>query len=77
MEIIVADNDPMGSAKDYVTTFAKTSDIEVIYKHVPEPGVSNARNGALSIARGRFIAFLDDDMQALDDYIWPSHCCDA
>jgi len=69
MEIIVADNDPAGSAREYVTTFAKTSDIELIYKHVPEPGVSNARNGALAVARGRFIAFLDDDMQALDGWV--------
>jgi len=69
VEIVVADNDPNASAKDYVLNFAKTSDIEVIYKHVPEPGVSNARNGALSVARGRFIAFLDDDMKALPGWL--------
>ena len=69
VEIIVADNDPLGSARDYVTTFAETSDIEVVYKHVPEPGVSNARNGALDIARGRFIAFLDDDMDAFEGWL--------
>jgi len=69
LEIVVADNDPNASAKDYVTEYAKTSDIEVIYKHVPEPGVSNARNGALSVARGRFIAFLDDDMKALPGWL--------
>jgi len=69
VEIIVADNDPMGSAKVFVTEFAKTSDIGIIYKHVPEPGVSNARNGALEVARGRFIAFLDDDMDALDGWL--------
>ena len=40
VEIVVADNDPNASAKDFVTTFAKTSDIEIIYKHVPDPGVS-------------------------------------
>jgi succinoglycan biosynthesis protein ExoM len=64
VEIIVADNDPAGSARDFVARFAQTSDIEIIYKHVPQPGVSNARNGALAAARGRFIAFLDDDMEA-------------
>ena len=69
VEIVVADNDPKASAKDFVTTFAKTSDIEIIYKHVPNPGVSNARNGALSVARGRFIAFLDDDMKALPGWL--------
>lgn len=69
LEIVVADNDPKASAKDLVADFAKTSAIDVIYKHVPQPGVSNARNGALSIARGRFIAFLDDDMKALPGWL--------
>ena len=69
VEIVVADNDPLASAKTLVTEFSKTSKIEVIYKHVPEPGVSNARNGALDVARGRFIAFLDDDMDALPGWL--------
>ena len=69
IEIVVADNDPKASAKELVAEFAKTSTIDVIYKHVPQPGVSNARNGALSVARGRFIAFLDDDMKALPGWL--------
>jgi len=69
VEIVVADNDPLASAKAFVTEFAKASDIEIVYKHVPEPGVSNARNGALEVARGRFIAFLDDDMEALPGWL--------
>ncbi len=64
MEIIVADNDPAGSARDYVENFAKTAAIKTHYLHVPEPGVSNARNGALKAAKGRYLAFLDDDQQA-------------
>lgn len=69
LEIVVADNDPKASAREFVSQFSKTSTIDVVYKHVPEPGVSNARNGALSVARGRFIAFLDDDMQALPGWL--------
>lgn len=69
VEIIVADNDPLASAKTLVSEFAKTCNIEVIYEHVPVPGVSNARNGALDVARGRFIAFLDDDMDALEGWL--------
>ena len=69
LEIIVADNDPKGSAKTFVTKFAKTSAIEIRYLHVPEPGVSNARNGALAAAKGRYLAFLDDDQEAGDKWL--------
>lgn len=69
MEIIVADNDPKGSARDYVEDFAKTSAIKTHYLHVPEPGVSNARNGALGAARGRYLAFLDDDQEACEAWL--------
>lgn len=67
-EIVVTDNDPAASAKETVMEMARSSDIEVRYVHVPEPGVSNARNGAMAAARGRYIAFLDDDMEALGNW---------
>ena len=34
MEIVVADNDPTGSAREFVTTFAKDCPFDVIYVHV-------------------------------------------
>jgi len=69
VEIIVADNDPAGSARTAVQSLSEKSPFEIIYIHVPTPGVSNARNGAMAKVRGRFIAFLDDDMEALDGWI--------
>ena len=69
MEIIVADNDPKGGARDYVEEFAKTAAIKIHYLHVPEPGVSNARNGALESAQGRYLAFLDDDQEACEGWL--------
>lgn len=75
-EIIVADNDPAGSAYDRVhNIMAAHSNVELIYTHIPEPGVSNARNGALKLARGRFLIFLDDDMEANTD--WAYELADA
>ena len=69
LEIIVADNDPRGSAYDAVQDMIKShSGVDIVYIHVPAPGVSNARNGALGIARGRFLIFLDDDMEANSDW---------
>jgi glycosyltransferase involved in cell wall biosynthesis len=64
LEIIIADNDPQGSAGDFSADYIATSNHDIKYTHVPEPGVSNARNGGLSIARGRWVLFLDDDMTA-------------
>ncbi|NNE58540.1 MAG: glycosyltransferase family 2 protein [Hellea sp.] len=69
VEIIVADNDPAGSARAFVESFKKRAAFDVVYVHVPQPGVSNARNGAMEKARGRFIAFLDDDMEALEGWV--------
>ena len=69
MEVIVADNDPQGGARETVEGFIKKAPFEIRYVHVPEPGVSNARNGALEHIRGRFIIFLDDDMEALPGWV--------
>ena len=75
-EIIVADNDPAASAKTRVAEMiAQFSHAEIIYIHVPEPGVSKARNGALAKSRGRFLIFLDDDMEAEKD--WAFQLADA
>jgi len=69
-EIIVADNDPEASARDAIQAFIKTQpQTDIIYTHVPEPGVSNARNGAHKLQRGRFVIYLDDDMEAHKNWV--------
>jgi len=69
LEIIVADNDPAGSAQTYVEKFAASSKVDIHYLHIPQPGVSNARNGALKAAQGRYLAFLDDDQEAGENWL--------
>jgi len=69
-EIIVSDNDPNGGAKDYVTALSATyKSPEVIYVHAKEPGVCNARNEAMAVARGRFLVFVDDDMESTPGWV--------
>lgn len=69
LELIVADNDPEGSAKTVVSTYAETATFPVHYVHAPVPGVANARNAGLTKATGRYIAFLDDDQTASPDWL--------
>ena len=69
IEIIIADNDPNASAKPFAHQKIAESAANITYIHVPEPGVSNARNSALEAARGRYILFLDDDMEATPPWV--------
>ena len=69
-EIVVSDNDPQGGAEDYVKKLAqKYKSPEIIYVHAKDPGVCNARNAAMEKARGRFLVFVDDDMEATDGWV--------
>lgn len=64
LELIVADNDQLPSARLAVESAARGAAFPVRYIHVPRAGVANVRNGALKAARGELIAFLDDDQEA-------------
>lgn len=69
LELVVADNDQVPSARAAVEAAASTAPFPVIYVHEPAPGVANVRNRALSVARGALIAFLDDDQEAPADWL--------
>ncbi len=69
IELVVADNDVTPSAKSLVSRLAKDAPFPVRYVHEPEPGVANVRNAALSIAKGQFIASLDDDEEAAPGWL--------
>ncbi|MEP1230696.1 MAG: glycosyltransferase family 2 protein [Litorimonas sp.] len=69
IKIIVSDNDPDGGAEDIVKSFMQQSTHCVVYVHAPKPGVSNARNAALTIVESRYIAWLDDDQEAAPNWL--------
>ena len=71
-EIILMDNDANSSARpaaDILATEAKGHGIDFTYAVEPKAGVANARNSAVKLARGQFIAFLDDDEVAFKDWL--------
>jgi glycosyltransferase involved in cell wall biosynthesis len=69
VELVVADNDQIPSAREAVEAAAKAAPFRVTYVHEPAAGVANVRNTALTVARGAVIAFLDDDQEAPADWL--------
>jgi len=69
VEIIVVDNDLNGTAQSVVNDFiARYPHLVVIYEIEPLHGIPLARNHSVRLARGKFIAFIDDDEKA--DPLW-------
>jgi succinoglycan biosynthesis protein ExoM len=63
VEVIVVDNDAVGSARDACSTLAGSQRWPVVYDIEPAPGVTHARNRAVGLASSDsdFIAMIDDD----------------
>jgi glycosyltransferase involved in cell wall biosynthesis len=67
LSVIVCDNSPEAGARSLVETFP--IDYPLTYVHEPKPGVANARNHAVGVCESSYVAFLDDDEEALPDWI--------
>jgi succinoglycan biosynthesis protein ExoM len=59
--VVVVDNDCNRSAEHIVAEFQADSGIDVCYYVEPEANISLARNRALELAQGQYLAFIDDD----------------
>jgi succinoglycan biosynthesis protein ExoM len=59
--IVVVDNDHDETARATVCDFARTAPVKVVYGVEPEQNISLARNKALELAAGDFVAWIDDD----------------
>ena len=72
LEVLVADNDDVPSARDLVEAFATGSDLPVAHVHAPARNISVARNAILAEARVRSadrLAFIDDDETASEGWL--------
>lgn len=63
-EIVVIDNDPLGSAGPLVAEIAGRSAVPIRYVTERRPGISRARNTAVANSAGRYVVWLDDDEEA-------------
>jgi succinoglycan biosynthesis protein ExoM len=59
--VITVDNDDRRSAEDTVNEVKAISHVPIVYCNEPLQNIARARNKAVEIATGEFIAFIDDD----------------
>jgi len=67
--VVVTDNDPAQSAREFVKGFSSSSNLKLNYTFEPHPNIALARNKALANAEGDFIAFIDDDEYPESDWL--------
>lgn len=66
-EIVVVDNASTDNTQEVVGSFEHHGNIH--YCHERRPGLGNARNRGWREARGEYIAYMDDDAQAGEDWL--------
>jgi len=61
ISVVVVDNDKNGSARETVDRLRAELDLAITYDIEPEQTIPAARNRALGLAHGNYIAIIDDD----------------
>jgi glycosyltransferase involved in cell wall biosynthesis len=69
-DIVVVDNDSAGSARAVVSNLESRFDLRVAYDVVPNRNFALVRNRAVELAKGEFIAFIDDDEVPVDSWLY-------
>ena len=67
--VIVTDNDREMTGWPVVSAFLERAPMQVIYCCEPERNIALARNRAIALADGEFIAFIDDDEFPVDCWL--------
>lgn len=81
--IVVVDNDLIETARKYVEAYARSSNMHVEYYVECEQNIALARNKAILMSSGDYVAFIDDDELPEDRWLLTlfnaiqSHGCDG
>jgi succinoglycan biosynthesis protein ExoM len=69
-EVVIVDNDASGSAHAVVEARQATgAPFSIVYAIEPRKNIAHARNKTIELARGDWVAFLDDDERAPADWL--------
>jgi len=68
-ELVVVDNGPSDNTRDFVSTWLRSAPLPVRFVEERRPGLAAARNAGVRNARGRLIAFTDDDCRVAPNYL--------
>lgn len=74
-ELIVVNNGSSDETASVLSAFAEHCPFPVVIVDEPTPGLSRARNRGLAHARGRVVAFTDDDCYPAPDFLAAIHTC--
>ncbi|XUU60709.1 glycosyltransferase [Erythrobacter sp. HA6-11] len=69
VSVLVADNDETDKARIAFEKYAQEFPLPLRYVHAPAKNISIARNAALENAQSRWLAFIDDDEIATENWI--------
>ncbi len=68
LELVFVDNGSTDETSEIVSTWALTAPIQTNLIFEGRPGLAVARNTGMTAARGRVLAFTDDDCEVFPDY---------
>jgi glycosyltransferase involved in cell wall biosynthesis len=76
-ELIVVDNGSKDATAEVVEQFADKAFFPLRYVLEPEPGLGNAHNAGVAVARGEILSFTDDDCYPESDFLKRIWCAFA
>ncbi len=68
LELVFVDNGSTDNTSEIVREWAETAPIATNLIHETKPGLANARNSGMDAAKGKILAFTDDDCEIFPDY---------